>query len=121
MPNSVTPIIPLNTAVPSACLISDPGPTALISGNTPSVGKPALVFQLQINGHIRRSRVRQPAFANLLFVIQHRSFIDIEVGVDWIDADNVCEQRCVCLNEVPNGHLLTTDSPCNRGGNLRKG
>jgi hypothetical protein len=37
MPNKVTPIIPLKTAVPSACRSSAPGPLATTKGNTPSV------------------------------------------------------------------------------------
>ena len=34
-PNSVTPSMPLNTAVPSVCRISAPAPRAIISGTTP--------------------------------------------------------------------------------------
>jgi hypothetical protein len=37
IPNKVTPIIPLNTAVPTACRISAPGPLAMTKGSTPSV------------------------------------------------------------------------------------
>ena len=35
MPNSVTPTMPLNTAVPSARRISAPAPVAMTSGTTP--------------------------------------------------------------------------------------
>ena len=37
MPNSVTPIMPLNTAVPRACRISAPAPSAITRGNTPRI------------------------------------------------------------------------------------
>ena len=35
MPKSVTPIMPLKTAVPSDCRISAPAPVAITSGTTP--------------------------------------------------------------------------------------
>ena len=36
-PNIVTPIIPENTAIPMACLISAPGPVANARGDTPMI------------------------------------------------------------------------------------
>ena len=56
MPNKVTPIIPLNTAVPSACRISAPGPLATTKGNTPSVNANEVI-------KIGRSRSRAASVA----------------------------------------------------------
>ena len=52
----VTPIIPKNTAVPSACRISAPGPDAITSGTTPRM-KAKLVIR------IGRNRVRAASSA----------------------------------------------------------
>ena len=52
MPNSVTPSMPLNTAVPSVCRISAPAPCAIISGTTPRMKANEVIT-------IGRSRSRQ--------------------------------------------------------------
>ena len=52
IPNSVTPIMPLKTAVPSACRISEPAPNAFTNGQTP---------MLNANDVIRMGRNRNRA------------------------------------------------------------
>ena len=84
MPNSVTPSMPLNTAVPSERRISAPAPTAMTSGTTP---------KMKANDVIRigRSRSRDASSVasteRLPFLVQLLGELDDQDGVLARQAD----------------------------------